>query len=252
MKRATGTLFGGSSSGCRVIATGLCILALSTLTHVVGCDERREPSPVSAREAVVLLHGLGRTSASMSKLHRRLEDGGYRVKDWAYRSTRGHIEDHGRRLHDFLVTMDSDPSVSRIHIVGHSLGGIVARYALTVEVPKKMGRVVMLAPPNRGSAAARKLAPLLGKVIKPLEQLSNDPASDVNQLAVPADVEFGVIAAAEDGKVRPEDTHLPGETDHLVVPGFHTFIMNRDDAGDAVLAFLEQGRFRTPTAEKQP
>ncbi|UCC32050.1 MAG: alpha/beta hydrolase [Phycisphaerales bacterium] len=252
MRRATGTLCGGPSSDCRVIASGLCILALSTFTGVVGCAERREPFPVSAQETVVLLHGLGRTSASMSKLHRRLEQGGYRVKDWAYRSTRGHIEDHGQRLHDSLVTMNSDPNVSRIHIVSHSLGGIVARYALMVEVPEKMGRVVMLAPPNRGSAAARKLAPLLGKVIKPLEQLSDDPTSDVNQLAVPADVEFGVIAAAADGKVRPEDTHLPGEADHLIVPGFHTFIMNRDDVGDAVLAFLERGRFRKPTAERQP
>ncbi len=105
---------------------------------------------------------------------------------------------------------------------------------------------------KRGSAAARKSAPLLGKIIKPLEQLSDDPTSDVNQLAVPARIEFGIIAATDDGKVRPEDTHLPAEADHLVVPGFHTFIMNRDDVCNAVLAFLKGGRFREPTAENHP
>ena len=203
-------------------------------------------------ETVVLLHGLGRTSRSMSKLHLRLEQGGYRVTDWSYQSTRWRIENHGQRLSDFLVILDNDPSISRIHMAGHSLGGIVARYALTVEVPEKIGRVVMLAPPNRGSAAARQLAPLLGEIIKPLEQLSDDPASDVNQLAVPAGIELGVIAAADDGKVRPESTHLPGEADHLIVPGFHSFVMNRDDVCAAVSTFLKRGCFRDPTTDDQP
>jgi len=216
------------------------------------CDgERSKPVPVSAQETVVLLHGLGRTPASMKKLHQRLERGGYRVEDWAYKSTRGRIEDHGQRFHDFLVSADEDPGISKIHLVGHSLGGIVARYALTMEVPEKMGRVVMLAPPNRGSAAARKWAAALGQIIKPLEQLSDDRASSVNQLGVPADVEFGVIAAEHDGKVRPENTHLPREADHLIVPGFHSFIMNRDDVCDAVLTFLAHGRFREVDSEKQ-
>ena len=105
---------------------------------------------------------------------------------------------------------------------------------------------------NRGSAWAQKLAPVFGKIIKPLAQLSDDPTSDVNQLGVPANVEFGVIAAAADGKVRPEETHLPGEADHLIVPGFHTFIMNRDDVCNEVLAFLKHGHFRKPTADTQP
>ena len=251
MRYAAKNACGDTSSG-RVIVRGLCILLLNTSASVVGCAAQPESRRSAGSETVVLLHGLGRTSASMSKLHRRLEQGGYRVKDWSYRSTRGRIEDHGQRLHDLLATIDSDPGVSRIHIVGHSLGGIVARYALTVEVPEKIGRVVMLAPPNRGSAAARRLAPLLGKIIRPLEQLSDDPASDVNQLAVPARIEFGVIAAAADGIIRPEDTHLPGEADHLVVPGSHTFIMNRDDVCDAVFAFLKGGRFCEPTAENHP
>lgn len=60
------------------------------------------------------------------------------------------------------------------------------------------------------------------------------------------------IAAVDDGKVRPEDTHLPGEADHLVVPGSHTFIMNRDEVCDAVLVFLKRGRFREPTTENHP
>ena len=104
----------------------------------------------------------------------------------------------------------------------------------------------MLAPPNQGSASARKWAPILGKLIKPLEQLSDDPNSAVNRFSAPSGVDFGVIAAASDGKVDLEDTHLRGETDHLVVPGYHTFIMKRPDVGEQVIPFLRHGRFERP------
>jgi hypothetical protein len=124
----------------------------------------------------------------------------------------------------------------------------VARYALTVERPAKMGRVVTLAPPNRGSAAARRWAPILGGLIEPLGQLSDDPGSAVNRLEGPEGVEIGVIAAASDGKVDVEDTHLPGEADHLLVSGTHTFIMDRPEVAEQVVHFLQYGRFdRSPT-----
>jgi len=85
-------------------------------------------------------------------------------------------------------------------------------------------------------------------VIKPLEQLSDDPKSTVNRIGAPSGVEFGVIAAASDGKVDLIDTHLRGEADHWIVPGYHTFIMNRADVAEQVIHFLRHGRFdRTGT-----
>ncbi len=211
---------------------------------MAGCASTPTSKPAESAETVLLLHGLGRTSRSMSGMHRHLEQQGFRVIDWGYRSTREPIEAHSERLRATLAEMDDDPRVSKIHIVTHSLGGIIARAALCAGVPHKMGRVVMLAPPNRGSRAARKTAPVLGGIMKPLGQLSDDPGSMVNQLAVPAGVEIGIIAAAGDAKVRVEDTHLPGEADHLVVSGYHTFIMNRQDVQEQVAAFLRDGRFR--------
>ena len=105
----------------------------------------------------------------------------------------------------------------------------------------------MLAPPNRGSDVARRLGPWLGRLVRPLPELSSDPDSFVCRQDVPHDCTIGIIAALRDGKVRIEDTHLPGEADHLVVPGRHTFIMNRGDVRRQVLAFLREGRFdRTP------
>ena len=231
-------------------------ILISTIVTISACAlwlgiQRSQPqetrqTPQTQSETVVLLHGLGRSPASMKKLQKCLEQAGYGVTNWGYSSTRQRIEEHGQRLHEFLAELDAEPAVQRIHIVGHSLGGIVARYALTIKTPAKMGRVVMLAPPNQGSASARKWAPFLGKVIKPLGQLSDDPKSAVNRLSTPSGVDFGVIAAASDGKVDLEATHLRGEADHLVVPGYHTFIMNRPDVCEQVIHFLRHGRFERP------
>jgi hypothetical protein len=89
------------------------------------------------------------------------------------------------------------------------------------------------------------LSPLLGWLAVNLSELSDDPGSTVNRLGPPpAGIEIGIIAAARDGKVSLENTHLAGETDHLIVPGRHTFIMYRRDVREQVLTFLQTGRFR--------
>jgi pimeloyl-ACP methyl ester carboxylesterase len=197
----------------------------------------------AAREVVLLLHGMGRRAASMARLGRFLAGRGYAPEPWDYPSRSARFEEHGAKLALELARLDADPGVARIHLVSHSLGGIVARHALSLGLPRKLGRLVMLAPPNRGSRLARLLAPVFGAIVKPLAQLSDAPGSDVNRLAALRGVDIGVIAALRDGKVRVADTHLEGQADHLVVPGFHTFIMNRADVHDAVLAFLRSGRF---------
>jgi pimeloyl-ACP methyl ester carboxylesterase len=202
------------------------------------------PEMQPGAEVALLLHGLGRTSASMRRMHRRAASEGFRVIDWSYASFSRSIDEHVADLQRTLGELDADPAVARIHFVTHSLGGIITRKALLDKPPAKMGRVVMLAPPNRGSRVARRLAPWLGRWIKPLADLSNAPESAVNRLGVPAGVDIGIIAARHDGKVRVEDTHLPGEADHLVVSGFHTFLMNAREVQDCTIRFLRTGRFR--------
>ncbi len=104
----------------------------------------------------------------------------------------------------------------------------------------------MLAPPNGGSDIARRLGPYLAWLWRPLPELACSPDSYVCRLPTPAGLEIGIIAAAGDTKVRVHQTHLPAETDHLVVGGHHTFIMNRSDVCRQTLAFLRTGRFDRP------
>lgn len=206
-------------------------------------DGKTAPAP-APREAVVLVHGLGRTQHSMKKLHAALEAKGYRAIDWPYASWRGPFESHAERLAKDLERLSRDPGVSRVHAVGHSLGGIVIRKALLGARPEKFGRCVQLVPPNHGSGVARFFAPALGRLVPVLPQLSDDPASAVNRLGVPQGIEIGVVASRHDYLVKLESTHLPGEKDHLLVEGSHSFLMNRDDVIAATIAFLQRGTFR--------
>lgn len=197
-----------------------------------------------AVEAVVMLHGLGRGPGSLRRLQEHLAQEDFWPLMWTY-PTHEPVEKHGEKIYEHLLAMDDDPAVSKVHAVGHSLGAIVLRHALSLGAPKKMGRVVMLAPPNQGSPLADVFMPVIGEAVQSLDAMRKKQEALVHQLTMPEGIEVGVIAAENDGKVPVESTHLEGEADHIIVPGFHTWIMNRRDVQQYVSSFLRSGHFST-------
>lgn len=195
------------------------------------------------RELVFVLHGFASGRLVMWPLVRRLERAGYRVRNWGYPSVLRRTEDHARRLHEALRRADASAEVDRIHLVAHSMGGIVARRALQLGPIARLGRLVMLAPPNGGSRAANPWASSLGRIIRPIAELSEREDSYVNRLPPPEGVEFGVLAASADHMVRRGRTHLAGQRDHLVIPALHTVLALRRATALQVIAFLRQGHF---------
>lgn len=126
--------------------------------HETSASEAKD-----TRELVILVHGMGRSPASMWILARRLEADGYRVVNFGYRSTRGTVQELGARLG--RQAAERTGGAPRVHFVGHSLGTVIIRSMLAQAPPERMGRVVMLAPPNQGSRAADRWAPALGRVM---------------------------------------------------------------------------------------
>jgi pimeloyl-ACP methyl ester carboxylesterase len=178
----------------------------------------------------------------MSPLARSLHRSGYSVKNWGYPSVRRSIRQHAQSLRHLLDSFDN-PTISRIHLVTHSMGGIVARCAMNGGQLPKIGRIVMLAPPNAGSQVARWLAPCLGRICRPLNELSDRPDSFVNRLGFSSGVDVGVISAANDAVVTLRSTQLTGQRDHIVLPGRHGTLPLRGDTARQVCSFLAFGRF---------
>lgn len=195
------------------------------------------------RNAVVLVHGLAAHRVIMSALERHLRKYYASVTNWGYSSLWSRIECHGKALAHTLHELDRRGGIEQIHLVTHSMGGIIARLALAERLPTKIGKVVMLAPPNRGSHVARWLSPVLGLICPPLIQLSDHCKSFVACLPPLQGVDVGVIAAASDQLVAESQTHLPNEADHVVVPGFHSSLLFRPETARQVAHFLERGRF---------
>jgi pimeloyl-ACP methyl ester carboxylesterase len=200
--------------------------------------------PAQSSHALILIHGLGAHWLVMSPLARRLQSQFGRIINWSYSSLWSPIERHCQQVSEQLQLLDDDPEVERIHLITHSMGGIVARLTLASRIPTKMGRMVMLAPPNTGSHVARSLAPVLGRICPPLIQLSDAQRSFVASLPPPSQIEIGIIAARNDFLVAEPRTHLSTEKEHIILPGMHSSLVWRQETAEQVAAFLNSGKFR--------
>lgn len=210
-------------------------------------------------ENVVLLHGMGRTSASMLILKSRLEKHGYRVISQTYPSTDAATDAHVEWLDEILDRCCRDPEV-KTNFVTHSLGGIVIRKYLKERKFPGLGRVVMLSPPNQGSELADYLKgwELFEWSTGPSgKELGTGEQSTPNSLG-PVAFELGVITGdssfnpvtslllipgPDDGKVSVDRARVQGMKDFLVVNHTHTFIMNSSLVAKEVITFLENGFF---------
>lgn len=206
---------------------------------------RDSPAPGDRRELVVLVHGMGRSPLSMLALGRRLRRAGYRVLNWGYAGRRDAAPRLGARLAERLRADAGDAPA--VHFVGHSLGCIIVRWALAHAPGLRAGRVVMLAPPNRGAAAADRYAPLVGWLMPQIRDLVTDERAGPRAIPPRDDVEVGIVAGLRDGKVRVSETRLEGARDHVIVPATHSFLMHRPDVHALVLRFLRDGRFSDGT-----
>src|SRR6185369_10285355 len=196
------------------------------------------------QDTIVLAHGLGGLPILMRPLAGRLNRNFGQVINWGYNSLWSRIETHGKEFAALLRQLDQDGSSGRIHLVGHSMGGIIARLALAEYMPERLGRFVMIAPPNRGSRVARHLAPHLSRFCPPIGQLTDDSASFVCTLPPPSVPELGVIAAELDFTVPHDNTRLGCECDHIILPGLHSTLLFHRETAEQVRHFLETGKFR--------
>ncbi|MCC9607752.1 putative lipase [Blastopirellula sp. JC732] len=202
-------------------------------------------------EKVALIHGFASTSLLLKRLERQIRAAGFATQRYGYFSLIGDIEAYARRFSETLRKIDEEADVERLHIVAHSLGGLVTRRALQLYRPAHLGRVVFLASPHHGLYAGRFWGGLLNLVqCRAVAQMSDVPDSYVNQLA-PPDFEFAAIAATYDHLVPEHSAHLEGCVDYRIYPTMHTALLLRRDVAQDICNYLAQGRFLDATLTKE-
>jgi triacylglycerol lipase len=231
------------------------------------------PSPASARwtatssvvhdralhGCVVLLHGLGRTEASMERLAEALAADGYTVANVGYPSRSASIAQLAEPAVNGGLEVCREAEAVPVHFVTHSLGGILLRQYLADHDLPDLGRTVMLAPPNQGSEAADAFRDLPGFGLLTGEagyELGTGDESVPLSLG-PVDFDVGVIAGdktidpvsslvlpdPDDGKVSVARTRVEGMRDFIVLGHSHAFIMRNDETIRQVRHYLLHGRF---------
>jgi pimeloyl-ACP methyl ester carboxylesterase len=183
----------------------------------------------------------------MWPIARRLKRNGYRVRNWGYRSLGQHVETHADRLGRELAALDRELAGGKIHLVTHSIGGIIVRAMLADVDLHNLGRVVMLAPPHRGSHIARKLNPYIGWLTPSLSQISDSTDSFVNRLPNTLQqkgIEFGIVESAKDRVIVQGGVYLEGYRDYARVDGHHGVLTWYSRTIQYVENFLAYGRFR--------
>jgi pimeloyl-ACP methyl ester carboxylesterase len=206
---------------------------------------------------VILLHGMAQSSLSMGPLAHDLKREGYRVRNIGYPTRPYDVAGLAKR---YLQPVVEDLGAQQpIHLVTHSLGGILARWYLQDRELPEGSRIVMLAPPNHGSEVADFVRhwPIYRWIMGAVgQQLGTGPDSIVHQLR-PITAEVGVIAGnhslqpwfswllpgEDDGTVSVSSTRLQEMRDFLVVDASHTLVMFNGKVRRQVRHFLRHGRF---------
>lgn len=210
------------------------------------------PAGQLSGEAVVLVHGLWMHGLVFAVQRHRLERLGYRVWSFSYPSVRGALADNARALAGFIGAIDAPV----IHLVGHSLGGLVILRMLGGTADGRIGRTVLLGSPCGGSHCARVLLriPIVRAIVgRSLRDWLLQPC-----LPLRRDVEVGVVAGDSGiglgrlipGLVRPNDgvvsvaeTRLEGAADSIVLALGHSRMLVSSECLVQAAAFICSGRF---------
>jgi pimeloyl-ACP methyl ester carboxylesterase len=202
---------------------------------------------------VVLIHGLWMHSVLLRWMARRIARAGYTVHCYAYASVRMSLAENARRLLAYCQALDAKP----LHLVGHSLGGLLIARMLDLPHQLDVGRVVLVGSPYVDSFAARRLGRVgIGRAAmgaSVAEWLRGArPASlaryAIGVIAGNRGVGLGVVMAPDlpaphDGTISVAETVVPGASDSIVLPVSHTQMVVSALVVRQVCEFLHHGHF---------
>jgi len=207
---------------------------------------------------VICLHGMWMPGSEMAYVKRQLEnEHNFECRLFSYSSVKATLDENAALLLDFIGSQHMEG----VHLVGHSLGGVLALRMLALNPDAPVARVVCLGSPLCGSRAANLLNghewgnSILGKTITAgvVEKAASEWAAqitgfkEIGIIAGTVPLGLGRLVAAfdgeNDGTVAVAETRLPGARDHICLPVNHSGMVVSRRVTDQTAAFLLRGKF---------
>lgn len=214
------------------------------------------------RPIVVVVPGLWMPAWMMIGLQRRLARLGHHCLRFRYPSVRGSLDENAQRLAAFVRSLDG----AAVHLVGHSMGGLIALHATALGPLPQVRRIAMLGSPYNDCCAGRALAGwAAGRRI-----LGNTMADWLSRAkpSSPPQVEVGVLAGTlpaglamllvrrfpgpHDGVVCAAETAVPGMSAYTEMRVNHFGMILSPRVTVLVDRFLTDGRFEVARPSNAP
>jgi pimeloyl-ACP methyl ester carboxylesterase len=205
----------------------------------------------ASADHVIVLHGIWMRGIAMLPLARRLRTAGFTVDTLDYPSVVGSWADSAARLANHW----REHAGRKVHVVGHSLGGLLALHVASAHDDLPDGRIVCLGSPLNGSSAACRLRRLPGghwlmgqsaavlrdglapwRGQRPVGVIAGSTPVGLGSV-------LGVLKAPHDGTVSVDETRLEGIDEHRVVGLTHSGLAFSSDVASMTIGFLRDGHF---------
>lgn len=212
------------------------------------------------KKKVILVHGYFKNERDMFALKYELEKENFEVHTFNLPLTFEKLKSILPLFKSEVEKIIAESQIGEeINFVGHSTGGLLIRRFLAVtEYKDKIGRIVLIASPNRGS----RLAYFAKKYFKPVTDIFKTLASieveNVKKLDLTAAEDFEIAAIAgnnsnlflgkllrkeNDGRIRVESVRISGLKEFVVLPYGHKDIHYQEETARLVANFLKFGSF---------
>jgi pimeloyl-ACP methyl ester carboxylesterase len=206
---------------------------------------------------VVFLHGLWMAGYATAIWRKAAFHGGFQPIWFSYPTVTNTLDACANRL-DGVVNSTEAPTV---HLVGHSLGGLVIAHWLHMypERHARVGRIVLCGSPINGTAVGKTLAAngatrwMVGAALRDASARDMQPPAALRDRigVIAGNRAFGAgmllakVPRPHDGTVAVAETRIDS-AHHLELPVTHTGLLTSSVVTRAMLGFLRDGNFGNP------